>query len=104
LATHVVWKCAFGTIVDSFCGIGCLAIRLARTCQKVIAVDIDPAKIRLAYRKAAELGVAHRIEFRVGDSFATLSGITSEAVITSPPWDRNRRSVPKICAAARRVD
>ncbi|XP_025425625.1 trimethylguanosine synthase-like [Sipha flava] len=89
-------RCAFGTDVDPFYGVGRLAVRLTRTCRKVIAVDIDPAKIRLARQKAAELGVAHRIEFRVGDSFAALSGVTADAVITSPPWtapawDRNRR-------------
>jgi methylase of polypeptide subunit release factors len=55
-------------------------------CRKVIAVDIDSAKIRLAHRKSAELGVTHRIEFRVGDSFAALSEVTADAVITSPPW------------------
>jgi methylase of polypeptide subunit release factors len=53
---------------------------------KVIAMDIDPAKIRLTHRKAAELGVAHRIEFRVNDNFVAVSGVTSEVVITSPPW------------------
>jgi predicted O-methyltransferase YrrM len=52
----------------------------------LIAVDIDPAKIRLARQKTVELGLVHRIEFRVGDSFATLSGVTSDAVITSPSW------------------
>jgi trimethylguanosine synthase len=93
---HVARKCAFGTVVDPFCGVGLLVVRLARTCRKVIAVDKDSAKIRLARRKAVELGVAHRIEFRVGDSFAALSGLTADAVITSPPWtapvwDRNRR-------------
>jgi methylase of polypeptide subunit release factors len=61
-----------------------------------MAEDIDPAKIRLAHQKASELRVVHRIDFRVGDSFGTLSGMTSDAVITSPPWaapacDRNRR-------------
>jgi trimethylguanosine synthase len=85
LAVHMARRCAFGTDVDPFYGVGRLAVRLTRTCRKVIAVDIDPVKIRLARQKAAELGVAHRIEFRVGDSFVTLSGITSEAVITSPP-------------------
>jgi hypothetical protein len=41
--------------------------------------------------KAAELGIAHRIEFRIGDSFVALSGVTADAVISSPPWDRNWR-------------
>jgi hypothetical protein len=40
----------------------------------------------MARRKAAELGVAHKIEFRVGDSFGALSEVKADAVITSPPW------------------
>jgi precorrin-6B methylase 2 len=65
----------------------------------VIAVDKEPAKIRLARRKAAEFGVSYRIEFRVGNSFATLSGVTADAMITSPPWDRNRRlNVEDLCS------
>jgi 23S rRNA G2445 N2-methylase RlmL len=52
----------------------------------VIAVDKDPVKIVMARQRAAELGVAHRIEFRVGDSFEALSKVKADAVITSPPW------------------
>ncbi|XP_025424007.1 trimethylguanosine synthase-like [Sipha flava] len=104
LAAHVAWRCAFNTVVDLFCGVGRLAVRLARTYRKMIAVDNNPAKIRLALRKAVELGVAHRIEFRIGDCFAVLPGVTSDAVITSPPWaapawDRNRRfSAEDLCS------
>jgi trimethylguanosine synthase len=83
LAAHVALRCVFGTVVDPFCSVGRLAVRLARTCQKVIAVDNDPAKIRLARRKTAELGVTHRIEFRVRDSFAVLFGVIFN--VTSPP-------------------
>ncbi|XP_025413800.1 trimethylguanosine synthase-like [Sipha flava] len=91
LVAHMARWCAFGTIVDPFCGFSRLAVRLARTYRKVIAVDNDPAKIHLAHRKAPELGVAYFIEFRVGDCFAALSRVTSDAVITSLPWNRNQR-------------
>jgi 2-polyprenyl-3-methyl-5-hydroxy-6-metoxy-1,4-benzoquinol methylase len=72
-------------VVDPFCDVGRLVVRLARMCRKVITVDNDLAKIQLARRKAMELGVAHWIEFRIGDSFEALSGVTSDAVITSAP-------------------
>lgn len=104
LATHVSeWCSASDTVVDPFCGVGRLAIQLARKCRRVIAVDIDPAKIATARRNAAAQGVADRIDFRVGDSFLVLSGVKAHAVITSPPWaapawDRYRRfDVQDIC-------
>jgi tRNA G37 N-methylase Trm5 len=86
-------------VVDPFCGVGRLAVRLVCTCRKVIAVDHDLAKIRLVHWKAVELGVAHRIGFRIGDSLAMLSRVTSDAVITLPPWDRNQRfSAQNLCS------
>ena len=56
-------------IVDGFCGVGGNAIQFAFTCERVIAIDIDPAKIQLARHNAAVYGVADRIEFIVGDFF-----------------------------------
>jgi tRNA/tmRNA/rRNA uracil-C5-methylase (TrmA/RlmC/RlmD family) len=59
LTVHVARRCAFGTVVDPFCGISRLTVRLARTCRKVIAMVKDPSKIQLACQKAAELLVTH---------------------------------------------
>ena len=56
-------------IVDGFCGVGGNAIQFAFTCERVIAIDIDPTKIELARHNAAVYGVADRIEFIVGDFF-----------------------------------
>ena len=56
-------------IVDGFCGVGGNAIQFAFTCNHVIAIDIDPNKIKLARHNAAVYGVADRIEFIVGDYF-----------------------------------
>ena len=56
-------------IVDGFCGVGGNAIQFAFTCQRVIAIDIDPDKIEQARHNAAVYGVQDRIEFIVGDFF-----------------------------------
>ena len=85
IAEHIAERCRFkfaneistskvifsrcDVIVDGFCGVGGNAIQFAFTCERVIAIDIDPTKIELARHNAAVYGVADRIEFIVGDFF-----------------------------------
>ncbi|XP_045479961.1 trimethylguanosine synthase-like [Harmonia axyridis] len=73
-------------IIDGFCGAGGNAIQFAFTCNKVIAIDIDPKKIELARNNAAVYGVLHKIEFMVGDFIQLASEIEGDAVFLSPPW------------------
>ena len=44
-------------------------IQFAFTCERVIAIDIDPAKIEQARHNARVYGVEDRIQFIVGDFF-----------------------------------
>lgn len=55
--------------MDGFCGVGGNAIQFAFTCERVIAIDIDPVKIELARHNARVYGVEDRIQFIVGDFF-----------------------------------
>ena len=53
----------------------------------MIAIDIDPEKIRLARVNARIYGVENQIEFIVGDSLKILPQLASADVIfLSPPW------------------
>lgn len=54
---------------DLCCGVGGQAIALAHTCDRVLASDLDPGKVRYARLNAQEYGVDN-IEFRVGDAFS----------------------------------
>ena len=38
--------------MDGFCGVGGNAIQFAFTCERVIAIDIDPQKIAMARHNA----------------------------------------------------
>jgi len=62
--------------VDGFgaWGAGGNAINFAFSCEGVIAIDIDPAKIELAMHNARDYGVEDRIEFIVGDFFQVMDG------------------------------
>ncbi|XP_022162132.1 trimethylguanosine synthase-like [Myzus persicae] len=52
----------------------------------VIAIDIDPNKIKLARHNAEIYGVAHKIEFIVGDFFLIYPKLKADVVFMSPPW------------------
>lgn len=87
IAEHIAARCRCDVVVDPFAGCGGNVIQLAKTCRAVIAIDIDPEKIRMAKHNAAIYGVAHKIEFIVGDSMAILPTLKgADVVFLSPPW------------------
>ncbi|XP_048139580.1 trimethylguanosine synthase-like isoform X3 [Rhodamnia argentea] len=62
-------RCRGRTVIDCFAGVGGNAIQFAILCHHVVAIDIDPQKIALAFHNAKVYGVADRIDFVVGDFF-----------------------------------
>ncbi|NXE92273.1 TGS1 synthase, partial [Menura novaehollandiae] len=73
-------------IVDAFCGVGGNAIQFALTSKRVIAIDIDPEKLRLARHNAEVYGVAEHIDFVCGDFMVLAAGLRADVVFLSPPW------------------
>ncbi|XP_068093492.1 trimethylguanosine synthase [Hyperolius riggenbachi] len=73
-------------VVDAFCGVGGNAIQFALEGMKVIAVDIDPVKLELAYNNAEVYGVADQIEFIRADYMSIAADLKADAVFLSPPW------------------
>ncbi|KAJ3170827.1 Trimethylguanosine synthase [Geranomyces variabilis] len=88
LAKHHATRMACDTIIDAFCGAGGNSIQFAMTCKKVIAIDIDPVKLRCARHNAELYGVADKIEFVLGDALEVLArkDLRADVVFLSPPW------------------
>ncbi|XP_049299907.1 trimethylguanosine synthase [Anopheles funestus] len=86
VAAHTAERCRSDLIIDAFCGCGGNAIQFAFSCQKVIAIDIDPRKIEMAKHNASVYGVADRIEFIVGDFMQLADRMQADVVFLSPPW------------------
>jgi len=86
IAEHIADRCTADVIVDAFCGVGGNAIQFAFTCERVIAVDIDPVKLRCAQHNAKIYKVADRIEFIQGDFLELASTLKADAVFLAPPW------------------
>ncbi|KAJ3149156.1 Trimethylguanosine synthase [Geranomyces variabilis] len=88
LAKHHATRMACDTIIDAFCGAGGNSIQFAMTCKKVIAIDIDPVKLRCARHNAKLYGVEDKIEFVLGDALEVLArkDVRADVVFLSPPW------------------
>ncbi|VDL78804.1 unnamed protein product [Nippostrongylus brasiliensis] len=81
-------------VVDAFAGVGGNSIQLALKGAQVIAIDLDPVRLKCARENAKVYGVEERIEFICADFFHVASKWTSssechsqvDAVFLSPPW------------------
>lgn len=86
IAEHIAERCRCDLVIDAFCGVGGNAIQFAFTCERVIAIDIDPVKIALARHNASVYGVQDRIEFIIGDYMQLIPHLKADVVFLSPPW------------------
>ncbi len=67
IAKHRAERLCCETIADLGCGVGFQAFTFARTCKKVLAVDVDEKKINYA-KKNAEVLKLNNIDFIHGDA------------------------------------
>ncbi|XP_026168794.1 trimethylguanosine synthase [Mastacembelus armatus] len=91
IAEHIALRVAHSfsdsqLVIDAFCGVGGNAIQFALTGKRVLAIDIDPLRLDLAWHNAMVYGVADRIEFLQGDFLQLASRLQGDVVFLSPPW------------------
>nr|QXT50432.1 trimethylguanosine synthase 1-like protein [Lupinus angustifolius] len=86
IARYQTERCASGTIIDCFTGVGGNAIQFAQWCKHVIAIDIDPLKIDYARHNAAIYEVDDQIDFIMSDFFLLAPKLKADTVFLSPPW------------------
>ncbi|KAG8368702.1 hypothetical protein BUALT_Bualt15G0073100 [Buddleja alternifolia] len=87
IAVRQARRCAgAGVVIDAFAGVGGNAIQFAKVCQHVVAIDIDPNKVALAFHNAKIYGVEDCIDFIVGDFFQLAPFLKGDVVFLSPPW------------------
>lgn len=58
-------------LFDLGCGDGRIVVTAAKRGARGVGIDIDPQRIREANQNAKDAGVTDRVEFRVGDLFAS---------------------------------
>lgn len=100
IADQIAERCRCDVVLDAFCGVGGNAIAFARTCERVIAMDNDVTRLKIARHNALYCGVADRIEFVLCDyvqwarEYASRAGDKEaiDVVFLSPPWGGDTRS------------
>ncbi|KAG9305785.1 hypothetical protein G9A89_001073 [Geosiphon pyriformis] len=86
IAQQIAERCRCNIIIDAFCGVGGNAIQFAKTCNRVIAIDIDETKLLCAKHNAELYGVEDRIEFIKGDYLKLIPKLKADVIFLSPPW------------------
>lgn len=79
------------TIVDAFCGVGGNLIQFALYSPhvRVIGIDVNLDRLRMARNNAKIYGVQHQCDFILGDFMLIARSLQSrcvDAVFCSPPW------------------
>jgi hypothetical protein len=75
-----------GLALDAFAGVGGDAIQLARTCARVLALEIDPSRARLLQHNARVYGVGDRVDVVCCDFYRALRTLRADTLFLSPPW------------------
>ncbi|MCW4049521.1 MAG: methyltransferase [Candidatus Bathyarchaeota archaeon] len=86
LLTKHVERLVFGQVLDMGTGSGIQAVTAATKPQveHVVAVDINPAALIVAEKRAVSAGVLGKIEFVLSDLFSNLSGVYDWILFNTP--------------------
>lgn len=83
---HAQRSVAGGVVVDCFAGMGGNSIQFASLGYHVVAIDIDPEKVKMALDNAKIYGVDSNIDFIVGDFLQLAPFLKGNVAFLSPPW------------------
>lgn len=86
-AVYLASRLPRGVILELCCGVGALTIAIARQCEKVFAVDIDPNRIQYAKENVARRGLTN-VEFILGSAldYELYGNLSPDAVVADPDW------------------
>jgi release factor glutamine methyltransferase len=91
-------------VLDLGTGSGAIALAIAaeRPAVEITAVDISAAALEVAIQNGRELGLS-RIDWRLGDWFAALSGKRFDMIVANPPYVAAADSALQQLAAEPRI-
>lgn len=84
LARHMGVRPA-DVVLDLGTGVGFLGILAARTAHQVVATDVVPASVECARANAILNGLHQKMDFRPGDLYEPVSGMTFDLILANPP-------------------
>jgi len=86
LAVSLGKRAKASLVVDATAGCGGNAIGFARAGASVLAVELDPDRLKLARHNARVYGVQSRIQFICADATQRLATLSGDLLFLDPPW------------------
>ena len=86
LALYTAIRCSCNVVVDAFAGIGGNSIQLARTCRRVISIDINMDRLHMLQHNSTLYKVEKKIDCICGDAVKLLPSLKADVVLLAPPW------------------
>ncbi|HEY5834413.1 50S ribosomal protein L11 methyltransferase [Streptomyces sp.] len=87
---------AGGPLLEMGCGTGVIAVSAALAgCERVVAVDINPAAVRNTAMNARRHGVADRVRTVQGDLFSSLAAVMPDERFAQVFWSSNYVLAPE---------
>jgi len=96
LLADALQQCPAANVLDIGCGSGLLALVAARTADRVVGVDIDPAAVEASRYNAAANGVRN-VVFLLGNMYAPVVGEKFDLIVCNPPlYPTSNRLAPDL--------
>ncbi len=86
ISAHHADACASGIAVDATAGIGGVTVHLGRTCDHVIAVEMDAVRAAMVAHNCSVYGVDQYVDVILGDFLCVSSRFKADVVLITPPY------------------
>jgi len=85
-ALEIASLCPGNDVLDAFSGIGGSAIAFARAGRRVVSVDTDADRLKMAEHNAGVYGVRGSIQFQEADALDLIRSSTWSSIYLDPAW------------------
>ena len=86
ISAHHAASCACSIVVDATAGIGGVTVHLGRTCDHVIAVEMDAVRAAMVAHNCETYGVGQYVDVILGDFLCVSSRFKADVVLITPPY------------------
>ncbi len=86
ISAHHAAGCASDIVIDATAGIGGVTVHLGRTCNHVIAVEMDAVRAAMVAHNCHVYGVGQYVDVVLGDFLCVSSRFKADVVLITPPY------------------
>jgi hypothetical protein len=86
ISAHQAAACSASIVVDATAGIGGVTVHLGRTCDHVIAVEMDAVRAAIVAHNCSAYGVGQYVDVILGDFLCVSARFKADVVLITPPY------------------